>query len=99
MKWAFVIYVFLSFNVEDNPERQTTEIISWGLPFSNVNECVGFWNRYKPDLLNGALVHTNSAYGYEAEINEAGCVKVDVSIDKDGSYAKNKSEKVILYTK
>ena len=70
-----------------------------GIAFSNVNECVGFWNRYKPDLLNGALVHTNSAYGYGAEINEAGCVKVDVSIDKDGSYAKNKSEKVILYTK
>tara|TARA_R100000773_G_scaffold8118_1_gene7898 strand:- start:28 stop:339 length:312 start_codon:yes stop_codon:yes gene_type:complete len=99
MKIAFVIYVLLSYSIQDNPNRQTIEIISWGLPFNNINECVGFWNKYKPDLLNGALVHSNSKYGYGSEIEESGCVKVEVSVDVNGSYAKNKSDREILYTK
>ena len=96
MKWAFVIYALASFNVVDKSERDTAELISWGLPFPSMNDCIGFYNRYKPELLSGVEVHAKSKYDESAEIEEAGCVKV--ILDNEGN-ADEQGERVILYTK
>ncbi len=94
MKWAYVLYVLYSFESPDLTERQTADIISWGLPFNAMWECVSFYNRYKPDIMTGAETHIIQKHNDSAEIEEAGCVKVFT----DGDNTK-KGEKVMLYTK
>lgn len=94
MKWAYVLYVLYSFETTDLTDRQTAEIISWGLPFNAMWECTSFYNRYKPELMTGAERHIIQTHNDSAEIEEAGCVKIFT----DGKTTKQ-GEKVMLYSK
>ena len=76
VKTFIVLYTILTY-VEGSGYEQA---ISHGLQFNDYEECSLFFKNNKTNLMAGAIDYGERRYGHPMEINEIGCVTMNVNM-------------------
>ena len=77
MKYAILFYAIFSTIGSDD----TTEVISWGLTFSNYQQCEQFYNKNSKNLIDGVEQYAQNTYNKPLHLTELGCAHAISNFD------------------